>query len=616
MKRVPAGLILLALLTAWPGGAAAQPAHTGPMPSGRPEPEAFRRREAYLARRDEAVRWRAAQTPLASAGLADLAARLALRQDAAGVSARLIEVLRAPAGDMFWMFPATCIAYLGRDQLTVEAKAALREAWRTYHPLRGDTENHWVMYYTSMLLMAQLWPGEPGDRWFNGKSSDEIAAEARTWLRHWIDLTTTVGQGEYDCTHYIGEYLIPMLYLSVWAHDPEMRQRGRMMIDYILADFAVDSLQGMYVGAHARTDDKTVLERWNGLSSFFAWLCFGNTVPPANYGGWGMFFALVADHYEVPEVIHRIATDRTGSYLHRERKRTRHRWRHSDVRNAPVYKTTWVGPDYAVGSDQGGLLQPIQQHSWGLTWAVPDPRGVHNTIFANQPFYGAEELMMYFTEMPDWMPASVTFQGKPTYTSEAKLLGGSPYEEIFQQDDTVIALHRIAPDAPFVQVNGFFSKDLVRAEEDPSGWIFAQGGRAYLAFRPLAAYEWLPLEGGGRRLRSPHARNGVILQPASVADFPSWEAFKVAVRALPLEVRLDPVPRVAFTTLRGRRVECAFGEAPRVDGRVIDHAAEWKLFAGPYLNAEVGSRRLELTHGRLTRVLDFNTLTITDAVRP
>ncbi|MBM3843015.1 MAG: hypothetical protein FJ397_07100 [Verrucomicrobia bacterium] len=616
MKRAFPGLFLLALLTAWPGRGSAQPAHTGPMPSGRPEPEAFLRREAYLARRDEAVRWRAAQTPLASAGLADLAARLALRQDAAGVSARLIEVLRAPSGDMFWMFPVTCIAYLGREQLTPEAQAALREAWRTYHPLRGDTENHWVMYYSSMLLMAQLWPGEPGERWFNGKSSTEIAAEARAWLLHWMDLATTIGQGEYDCTHYIGEYLIPMLYLSVWAHDPEMRQRGRMMIDYILADFAVDSLQGMYVGAHARTDDKTVLERWNGLSSFFAWLCFGNTVPPVGYGGWGMFFAVVAQHYEVPEVIHRIATDRAGPYLHRERKRTRHRWRNSDVRNAPVYKTTWVGPDYAVGSDQGGLLQPIQQHSWGLTWAVPDPRGVHNTIFANQPFFGAQELMMYFTEMPDWMPASVTFQGKPTYTSEAKLLGGSPYEQIFQQDDTVIALHRIAADAPFIQVNGFFSKDLARAEEDPSGWIFAQGGRTYVAFRPLAPYEWVPIEGGGRRLRSPHARNGVILQPASAADFPSWDAFKAAVRALPLEVRLEPVPRVAFTTLRGRRVECAHGEAPRVDGRVIDHAAEWRLFAGPYLNAEVGSRRLELTHGRLSRVLDFNTLTITDAVRP
>jgi hypothetical protein len=49
---------------------------------------------------------------------------------------------------------------------------------------------------------------------------------------------------------------------------------------------------------------------------------------------------------------------------------------------------------------------------------------------------------------------------------------------------------------------------------------------------------------------------------------------------------------------------------------VVDHAREWKLFSGPYLNAEVGSRMLTLTHGRLRRVLDFKTLTITDAVLP
>jgi hypothetical protein len=73
---------------------------------------------------------------------------------------------------------------------------------------------------------------------------------------------------------------------------------------------------------------------------------------------------------------------------------------------------------------------------------------------------------------------------------------------------------------------------------------------------------------------------------------------------------------VAFTTLRGRKLECGYGAAPRVDGRLVDHAKEWKLFAGPFLNAEVGSRKLTLTHGRLQRVLDFTTLTISDTVSP
>lgn len=599
--------------------ASAQPAFTGPMPPRGPVADASLRRNQYLERRAEVLAWRSALAKPgepATFGLAEAAAKLARREDAAAVSERVIELMKRPTGDMFWMFPVACISYLGRDQLTPAAKAAIREAWRTYMPLRGDTENHWVMYYTSMYLMAQLWPDEPGERWFNGKSSAEISAEAQAWLLDWMKLTTKIGQGEYDCTHYIGEYAISMLYLATWAEDPAMRQRGRMMLDYVMADYAVDTLDGIYIGAHARTDDRQVLEKWNGLSSFFGWLLFGNCPPPAAYGGWGLYFAAAADHYDLPEVIYRIGTDRSGPYTQFERKRTRHRWRNSDVRNAPVYKQSYVTADYALGSDQGGLLQPIQQHSWDVTWAVPDPRGVHNTMFSVQPHYGADELMMYFTEMPDYMPASVTFQGKPTYTAPTKLLGGSPYEQIFQQDDALVSLTKVPPGTTFEHVNGFFSKDLAKLEEDASGWIFAQGGRAYLAYRPLAPYTWQPIEGGGKRLYSESRRNGTILQVAAASEFKTWEDFKAAIRALPLTLATDPVPRVSFTTLRGRKLELAYGAAPKVDGRTIDHAKEWKLFAGPYLNAEVGSGTLTITHGRLTRVLDFNTVTVTETVKP
>ena len=597
----------------------AQPSFTGPAPVPTVINDASLRRAAFLERRDEVVNWRALLAKPgepATVGLAEIAAKLARREDAALCSERLIELMKTPSGDMFWMFPVTCISYLGRDQLTPAAKTAVREAWRTYMPLRGDTENHWVMYYMSLYLMTQLYPDDPGESWFNGKSSVEISRESRAWLLDWMRITTTIGQGEYDATHYIGEYVISMLFLATWAQEPEMRQRGQMMLDYILGDFAVDTLNGIYIGAHARTDDRQVLEKWNGLSSFFAWLFFGNCPPPAAYGGWGIYFAVVAQNYELPEVIYRIATDRDGPYTQFERKRTRHRWRNSDLRNAPVFKTTHVTADYAIGSDQGGLLQPIQQHSWDVTWAVPDPRGVHNTIFSVQPHYSTFELMMYFTEMPDYMPSSVTFQGKPTYTSDAKFLGGSPYEQIFQQDDALISLSDIPAGVNFEQINGFFSKDLTRLEEDDSGWIFVQGGRAYIAYRPLAPYEWRPLEGGGKRLYSPHRQNGTIIQVASESEFGSWDEFKTKIRVLPLQITREPKPRVAFTTLRGKRVEFAYDAEPRVDGRTIDRAKQWKLFEGPYLNADVGSQRLTMTHGRLRRILDFNTVTITNSVLP
>jgi len=57
---------------------------------------------------------------------AQIAAKLARREDAAAVSARIVELMSVPQSqDMFWMFPWTAISYLGRDQLTPAAKRAL-----------------------------------------------------------------------------------------------------------------------------------------------------------------------------------------------------------------------------------------------------------------------------------------------------------------------------------------------------------------------------------------------------------------------------------------------------------------------------------------------------------
>ena len=65
-----------------------------------------------------------------------------------------------PTGDMFWMFPVTAIAYLDQGQLSDSARQALRRSLKTYMPYRGDTENHWLLYYTTLYLMSQLWPDQ------------------------------------------------------------------------------------------------------------------------------------------------------------------------------------------------------------------------------------------------------------------------------------------------------------------------------------------------------------------------------------------------------------------------------------------------------------------------
>ncbi|HNY39691.1 MAG TPA: hypothetical protein PKJ41_04830, partial [Bryobacteraceae bacterium] len=414
------------------------------------------------------------------------------------------------------------------------------------------------------------------------------------------------GQGEYDCTHYLDMFLIPMSYLAEWSEDPVMKKKAAMMLEYIQADFASETLDGVYVGAHARTDDRTVREKSYGSSSDMAWLFFNKGYPMPGFSGYTTYY-LVGAGPEPPAVIRAMAEGRTQCTLQTEKKRTRNRWRFHDTRHGDVYKTTYICPDYAVGSDQGGILQPIQQHSWDVTWKLPDHRGKQNTLFALHPYSGLHELQSYFTFMPDF-GTEVVVRSKKTYDSPDKFLGGSPFEQVAQNRDTVVALYQIPAGTRFEHINGFFSRDLEQMEEDASGWIFAQGGRTYIAFRALAPYRWEAIDDGGKRMVSEHLNNGVIMQVASAGEFRSWEEFKSKIKSLRVEATLDPTPKVKFRTLRGAEMECVYGQTPRVNGVDIDYS-KWQAFDGPMIRQKRGSRVVEFSAGGLRRTLNFDTWT-------
>jgi hypothetical protein len=334
-------------------------------------------------------------------------------------------------------------------------------------------------------------------------------------------------------------------------------------------------------------------------------------LPMVGYRPHAIAAILAMSGYRVPEIIHRIATDRSTPYVHRELKRTRHRIRYSDVRNAPVYKYLSMRQEYAVGSTQGGVFEPVQQHTWEVLWATKDPLEGFNVLFTIHPYVGGRELGMYFPEEPQLLTQAVVKGDKPTFERPDKWTGSSPYEQVFQHEDTVIALYDVPEGTDFPHISAYFSRTLRHRHTDESGWIFAQGGEVLLAYFPLAPYEWRSEDGGDWRLHSPHLKNGAILQVAPAGAFPSLDVFGSAVRALPLETATEPFPQARFTTLKGRQLEAAYGAAPRVDGVQIDYAA-WPLFDGPFLHAEKGSRRLEMRHGRLRRLLDFEALTIKD----
>ncbi len=547
-------------------------------------------------------------TDLSRGGYYDMMGKLARGIQMDWVEARLDELLPDPRGDMFWMFPFLEVQYVGRNSLSPEYRAKMRRLWTTYMPFRGDTENHWAMYYSSMYLVTQMYPDEPGEMWFNGKSSQENFDEAEDYLIDWMRISTTIGQGEYDSPGYLNFYIIPMAQLYAYAEDPAMKLRAEMMLDFLLADFAVESLNGVHAGASSRIYPKALLQRWRENSSGLAWLLFDNTPFQPKSGS----VMLALSGYEPPEILYHIATDRSTPYVHRELKRTRHRIRNSDVKNLPVYKYAYMREEYTLGSTQGGLLQPIQQHTWELQWAIDDPEVGYNMFFTTNPSATPEEGTMYFGEQWD-MVSGLIARSKVEYEDPDKWTGGSPHEFIVQSQNALIALYSIPKGAIFSTVSGFFSRRLEDLTEHDSGWIFARGGKAYIAYHPLAKYIWRTEEDGSKRLFSTALQNGGVLQVGSDAEDGSFESFMDAVVALPLEYSVSPVPSVAFTSLRGETIEVTYGKNPIIDGKPVDYE-NWPLYEGPFLNAAKGSEELNMSYGKLRRKLDFKGLSIIDHV--
>ena len=586
---------------------------------------------AYRARCAEVIDQTVATTDPADperGSLFTIAANLAVGKNLEWASQRLHTVNDPPSGAMFWMHPMVLTMLIGQGILSEEDTAFTRDLWRTYYPYRGDTENHWLMYYVSLYLACEMYPDASGEAWFNGKSSVENMAEAKDYIQDWIRLTTSYGQGEYDSPNYIEEYTRPLALLAGWAKDAELKEQGRMMLDYVLLDYAVENLNGLYGGAHSRLYPRYTLQPALTAAAAHGWLLFGQGEYLSNAGN----IIIALSGYTPPPILYRIARDRDIAYVHKELKRTRWRLRNAgpeafkiDFRTTtPVYKYSYVHPDFILGCSQGGLLQPIQQQTWSLIWNEADPTGKANTMFGLQPYSNPFEGTMYFAEYWDTVTDLIA-RSKVDYDSPDKLEGGSPYEQIFQHTAALIALYDIPEGSRFPHIQTLFSRDLKKRQEDESGWIFAQGGPVYLAYRPLVPGEWRPVDwtgllksgaggwfstnfealaAGCEFYVSEALKNGYVLQVAPASDFRSYQDFQHAIRKLPFTFQLSPTPSVRYTALDGSELEATYGQPPSVDGTTIDYSG-WKLFDGPFAQSDRESETLDLRHGDMRYALDF-----------
>lgn len=529
------------------------------------------------------------------------AAKYAHNVNVALADSLMLVLLKKPSGDMFWMFPVIGAYLNGKETMSPAVKAATRHAWKTYSPYRGDTENHWCMYYASLFLAAEQWPHLAGAEWYNGKSSEENRDEAKAYLRHWMKITTTIGQGEFDSPDYFPEYVVSMSLLAEFAQDAEMKKRGAMMLDYLFADFATEHLQGQYIGGFSRIYEPAVYQPLLSPASAFAYLYFDAGEPTFN--SWLVLPALT--NYRLPEIIYQIANDRTQTYVHKERKRVRNVIRYGTEKNPPVYKYTYMTKDYGLSSLQGGILQPIQQHTWSVRFTSGKP---FTTIFGLHPYWSGYELAMFFPEEIKTLIMDVV-GSKGTYNKEDKWTSSSPYERTFQHRNTLLVLYDIPAGTTSEHIDGFFPKTLEQRLVEASGWIMCQAGDTYVGWYPLQPIDWKE-EKDNWRLRSHPLQNGYVIEVRSQAEIGSFAAFQQQLRThIPQANLQTKAVAINYTNLDNAKMSFAFPEVRQLDGKPVD-LTQYQLFAGPFLNAEVGSEKLTMTYKNKRRVLDFTKLVI------
>ncbi len=542
------------------------------------------------------------------ADFAIVAAKIRTGTDTAAAYRELDTLLSRAYGDMFWMYGCTGLFFETQDVLRPQYKARIRCAWKHFTPYRGDTENHFLMYYGMLLLMSQAWPDLPDTDWFMGKSSKEIYAESKEYLNHWMDETVRYGQEEWDSPRYGYYYITPLLLLAEYTKDARLKHRFEMMLEYELASYAADYLDGCYCGAHSRVGDDASIDPRKAEITAYGKYFFEDSVshllPDVAFAAMTKFVC--------PKIIREIAMDRSVPYEQFSVKRGRQMLRYMDKwsihdsvhifeGHAIVSKYDYMTKDYCLGSILGGIVQPIQQQSWSLVFNSDKP---NNIITGLNPYVSSTELGMFFPEYPSFMLERISAV-KASYTSEDKWVGGSPYERIYQDKNVLVALYDLPDSEKYHHIDLFYPKalaDVPNELEEDNPWQFYQYDSTLIAIYFIG-------KSRGRDVCIPdsigyHVRR---VPASSSGDF----GYLIYCESLRGQTKHDLVDKLSKLHLVRSNAEIVSeedgGRAIRIDvsGSMSPSRKSW-LFKSPYLESKKGSGVLTLRYKGETRVLDFN----------
>ena len=376
----------------------------------------------------------------------------------------------------------------------------------------GITENHKLMYYASLFLMS----GEDEKdtaKWFNGRSSSDNYKRSGTILKSWMNKAFVSGFAEFNSPHYGGYYLSPLLLLYDFSKDKEIKSHAGILIWRILGDYLLHYHFFSITGASSRVVDQDIFNKRDAHMGQMLSLFLGDR--PVDVGYYTLFFAL--SKFPFPEALYNMWKEEQKQdfeMMNAERSMTK-----IDGREDKIISYLYSDSLFTLGSIIDGHNNEIQTRTWSLDWAG---KGKNSTLFGLNPYMSKSALAEYFPGNIDTVYKNILKQ-RPFYTDTNKWIGGSPYENLFQNKNVLLGIYDFPDTLKNNSVSFFISNDIDSVKLE-NNILYAKTHSIYFALHFSESPVISDVQYGKRyRIRGKKPGFALVVYPAQ--DYKSLSSF-------------------------------------------------------------------------------------------
>ena len=531
-----------------------------------PEPAGYRQRCAEVIS--------AFTVPGDTKDLFSVMAKYATGKADSSTAAYLDSLLEKPQWDMFWMYQIAGIYFYGSKGLSPAQKEKILRSFSEYNGSRGITENHTLMYYSSLFLIS----GEDPDNhlhWSNKKSSTDNHKEAGDILKTWMNRAFQTGFSEFNSPNYGGFYFSPLLTLYDFSKDPEIKSHAKIILWRMLADLLIHYHHSVIAGAESRVVDEDVFDKKDSAMARLMRFFLGGPLEGIKYHG--LFFAL--SKFTYPEILNQIWREsQKRDFVEIDLERSMDKIRFSKDKYKKLNTYLYSGNGFALGSLVEGHDDEFQNRTWSLDWTGS---GKNTMLFGLNPFMSKYALASYFPGDVDQVYAGVLSQ-RHYYNDLDKWLGASPYENLFQHENVLLGIYDIPRRVNNNAVSFFISKD-INSTVLQGHTLLARTESIYFALRFSKVPQITEVKQGWR-YRIHGKKPSFVLEVYPSSQFASLSEFSQAISK---ETVSFGHRQVKFNGMNGKEMRLS------VQGKKTLNDIEFKyptesVYSSPFMNVENG----------------------------